>query len=267
MQHLRIDLGLFVKSGERRRKKKREGASAPSLALDPNFLAELRARILYRDRNLIVLDKPAGLAVHPGPATPDSLERYLPRLLAEAGGTALRAAHRLDRDTSGCLVIARRKSALSRLSRLFAEGLIEKVYWAVVVGSPEAAEGEIALPLAKRSGRGGWRMVHDPAGLPALTRYRILGQGGGLTLLECRPKTGRTHQIRAHCAALGCPVLDDPIYGQAGQGAVAAGPHHLLARRIAIPQEIGPPIEAAAPLPPHMRDALSRASVIAPAAP
>ena len=127
------------------------------------------------------------------------------------------------------------------------------MYWAIVEGAPPAAEGRIELPLRKVTRKEGWRMVTDPAGQAAVTDYKVLGRRGSLTWLELRPRTGRTHQIRVHCAALGCPILNDPLYG----AATGAEPLHLFARSVAIPFYEGrPPIEVVAPPPPHMQATL-----------
>ncbi len=220
----------------------------PGAALIP-----LTNRILYRDGLVLVIDKPAGVAVHPGPGGGPNLE---------SGFAALRfglphppaLAHRLDRDTSGCLVLGRHPKALRRLGRLFAEGKVEKTYWAVVDGQPPQEEGRIEAGLKKLSRAGGWRIVVDPAGQHAVTDYRVLGSANARTWLELRPRTGRTHQIRVHCAALGCPVVGDPVYGRKP----CRGPLHLLARAIALPlYPARPPIEASAPVPPHMLAALA----------
>jgi RluA family pseudouridine synthase len=212
-------------------------------------------RLLHRDDAVLVLDKPAGLPVHRGPRGGPSVEDWLPAL-AFGKRRLPQPAHRLDADTAGCLVLGRTKPALAALGSLFASGRAEKSYWAVVRGAPPERAGEIAAPLLKRStAREGWRMVVDPAGQAALTEWRTLGAAAadGLCWLELRPRTGRTHQIRAHCAHLGCPVLGDPRYGGGGDG---GAPMHLLARAIALP--LDPPVSAAAPPPDHMRAALSR---------
>ena len=229
---------------------------------------ELRGRVLYRDALTIVIDKPAGLPVHAGPKGGPNLERYLDALrfgLPQPPGLA----HRLDRDTSGCLILGRSRKALARLGRLFAAGRVEKVYWAVVVGAPPEPEGRVDLPLTKRStAKRGWWMTADPErGRPAVTDYRVLGGAGGLSWLELRPLTGRTHQIRVHCAAaLGCPVLGETVYGPRAEATGDAAPLHLHARAVAVPLYPGrPPVTAAAPPPPHMLAALGACGLDAPA--
>jgi tRNA pseudouridine32 synthase/23S rRNA pseudouridine746 synthase/23S rRNA pseudouridine1911/1915/1917 synthase len=216
--------------------------------------AQLQARLLYRDGLILVIDKPAGLPVHAGPggganleALFDSLRFGLPKPPA--------LGHRLDRDTSGCLVLGRHRKALSKLGRLFSAGAIEKTYWAVVDGAPPEREGRVEIALRKLTRKTGWQMVVDPDGQESVTDYRVLGQAGGRTWLECKPRTGRTHQIRVHCAALGCPVAGDPVYGKPD---APAGPLLLHARAIRLPlQASKPPIEVTAPVPPHMRAALT----------
>jgi 23S rRNA-/tRNA-specific pseudouridylate synthase len=216
----------------------------------------LAARILHRDDAVLVLDKPPSLPVHRGPrGGGPSLEDWLPAL--RLGKRHLpQPAHRLDADTAGCLVLGRTKPALAALGRLFATpGAVAKTYWAVVrCGGPAEEEGLVDAPLAKRStAREGWRMVVDPeAGRPALTGWRVLGRSVelGLAWLELTPRTGRTHQLRAHCAHRGWPILGDARYGGGGDY-----PLHLLARAVRLP--LDPPVEATAPVPPHMRAALA----------
>jgi tRNA pseudouridine32 synthase/23S rRNA pseudouridine746 synthase len=212
---------------------------------------EIHERLLYRDAMMLVIDKPAGLPVHPGPKGGETLFQHLDALRF---GLPRRpeVAHRLDRDTSGCLVLGRHAKALARLGDLFKKGEVDKVYWAVVEGGPAGQEGEIDLALAPISRDRGWRMKVDPKGQPALTRWRVLGQGEGLTLLELRPVTGRTHQLRVHCAASGFPILGDPVYGKAPR---FGGPGlHLHARRVTLPlYPKKPPVSVEAPVPHHMR--------------
>jgi tRNA pseudouridine32 synthase/23S rRNA pseudouridine746 synthase/23S rRNA pseudouridine1911/1915/1917 synthase len=223
--------------------------SSPAPVLTPE---QLLARVLYRDGLILVLDKPAGLPVHAGPGGGPNLEALFDALrFGLPKPPAL--AHRLDRDTSGCLVLGRHRKALAKLGRLFSSGEVEKTYWAVVNGAPPQPEGRIELALRKLTRKTGWRMVVDPEGQAAVTDYRVLGQANGKTWLECKPRTGRTHQIRVHCAALGCPVSGDPVYGPAD-----AAPLLLHARAIRLPlYPSKPPIEVTAPVPPHMRAALA----------
>jgi tRNA pseudouridine32 synthase/23S rRNA pseudouridine746 synthase len=214
----------------------------------------LVGRVLYRDGLVLVIDKPAGIAVHPGPGGGPNLESGFGTLrFGLPHPPAL--AHRLDRDTSGCLVLGRHPKALRRLGALFAEGKVEKVYWAVVHGLPIEAAGRIEARVKKLSRSSGWRMAVDPTGQRAVTDYRVLGTTNGHAWLELRPRTGRTHQIRVHCAALGCPVVGDPVYGRAG----SPGPLLLHARSIALPlYPARVPIEVTAPVPPHMLASLVR---------
>ncbi len=204
--------------------------------------------VLYQDDAVLIIDKPAGLAVHAGPRGGPSLEDALPALQFGKKRPP-QPAHRLDQDTAGCLVLGRTKPALAMLGAIFAEGRARKTYWAVVRGVP-AAQGRCEAPLLKLSTKqAGWRMVVDPKGQPASTQWRLLGQGNGLAWLELRPRTGRTHQLRVHCAHLGHPILGDERYGG------GAGPMHLMARAISLPTT--PPITAEAPVPAHMQAALA----------
>jgi tRNA pseudouridine32 synthase/23S rRNA pseudouridine746 synthase len=221
--------------------------------LDLHDPARLLDRVLYRDGLMLVIDKPAGIPVHAGPRGGPNLE---------AGFAALRyglphspaLAHRLDRDTSGCLVLGRHPKALRRLGRLFAAGKVEKIYWAITDGVPAKLEGTIDAPLKKQTRKSGWHMAIDPAGQRAVTDYRVLGEQDGRAWLELKPRTGRTHQIRVHCAALGCPVVGDPAYGGPG-----TEPLHLHARVVSVPlYPARPAIQVTAAVPPHMLAALSR---------
>jgi tRNA pseudouridine32 synthase/23S rRNA pseudouridine746 synthase len=211
-------------------------------------------RLLYRDALMLVIDKPAGLAVHPdvknGATLVDQLDRLrfgLPR--------RPELAHRLDRDTSGCLVLGRHRKALARLGRLFAAGTVSKVYWAVVAGGPADKEGEIALPLARRDPRG-WDMQVDPAGQPALTRWRVVARGEGMSFLALEPVTGRTHQLRVHCAAMGWPILGDRIYGPDAAPSLRLMLH---ARAVSVPlYPKRTAIHVEAPVPEEMQGLLRR---------
>jgi RluA family pseudouridine synthase len=212
--------------------------------------ASLAARILLLRDDMLVLDKPAGLPVHRGPRGGASVEDWLEPLRMGKRHVP-QPAHRLDTDTAGCLVLGRTKPALAALGRIFAEGRAQKTYWAVVRGGPAEQAGSIDLPLRKTSSAArGWRMEVAPDGQPALTLWRVLGRGGGVCWLELSPRTGRTHQLRVHCAAAGWPILGDPLYGAPDPRGL-----HLLARAIALP--LDPPAEAVAPVPDHMRAALA----------
>jgi tRNA pseudouridine32 synthase/23S rRNA pseudouridine746 synthase len=220
---------------------------------------EMVSRLLYRDALMLVIDKPAGFAVHRGPKGGASLEDYfdvlrfgLPRPPA--------LAHRLDRDTSGCLVLGRHRKALARLGRLFKSGSVSKTYWAVVEGAPEADEGVVSLPLGRRDAARGWWMKHDPHdGRPAVTKWRVLGhcRGGdgaaAMSWLELEPLTGRTHQLRVHCAEMGFPIRGDAIYGTALSGGL-----DLHARGIVVPlYKNRPPVRVVAPVPQPMQKRLT----------
>jgi tRNA pseudouridine32 synthase/23S rRNA pseudouridine746 synthase len=213
---------------------------------------EIVSKVLYRDALMLVIDKPAGLPVHPGPKGGETLTHHLDALRF---GLPRRpeAAHRLDKDTSGCLILGRHPKAIARLNELFKKNEVDKVYWAVVEGGPAQDEGEIDLALAPKSPDRGWWMKVDPKGQPSLTKWRMLGRGEGLSLLELRPVTGRTHQLRVHCQASGWPILGDPIYGTAPR---FGGPGlHLHARGVTVPlYPKKAPIAVEAPVPEHMRE-------------
>jgi len=220
---------------------------------------ELERRVLYRDALMLVIDKPAGIAVHRGPKGGASLEdlfdglRFgLPRLPA--------LAHRLDRDTAGCLVLGRHRKALAHLGALFRHGRIGKTYWAVVEGRPDTDSGRIELPLGRRDPSRGWWMQPDAAGQPAVTLWQVRGQapaeaGRALTWLALEPVTGRTHQLRVHCAAMGWPILGDAVYGTAPR---TGGPLlHLMSREVVVPlYPRRDPIRVVAPVAEHMRERL-----------
>jgi tRNA pseudouridine32 synthase/23S rRNA pseudouridine746 synthase len=238
---------------------------------------EIVARVLYRDGLMLVIDKPAGIAVHKGPKGGASLEdRFGALRFGLPRAPAL--AHRLDRDTSGCLVLGRHRKALAELGRLFKAGHVGKTYWAVVEGAPAQQEGRIELPLGRKDKSRGWWMKHDPEGQPAVTSWKVLGrsssagpslpsrasgegsgsgqsgrgmEGGRLAWLALEPLTGRTHQLRVHCAAMGWPIVGDDIYGGAPR---SGGPAlHLHAREVVVPlYKRRPAIHVIAPVPPHM---------------
>jgi len=299
---------------------------------------EMVARLLYRDALMLVVDKPAGFAVHKGPKGGESLEDHFDALrFGLPRAPAL--AHRLDRDTSGCLVLGRHRKALAELGRLFKQGKVGKTYWAVVEGGPGEGEGRIDLALGRLDESRGWWMKPDPHGQPAVTTWKVLGrcntmpastgdhegeigvtasppplsgrvrEGGSnehrtrndpppqpspsrgegadrasgegaapqgepslrlpprqFTWLALEPLTGRTHQLRVHCAAMGWPILGDTIYGtQASLRRLrneppprSGGPGlHLHAREVAVPlYKNRAPIVVSAPVPLHMHATL-----------
>jgi tRNA pseudouridine32 synthase / 23S rRNA pseudouridine746 synthase len=276
---------------------------------------EMLARLLYRDGLMLVIDKPPGLPVHRGPKGVEAFEDYFDALrFGLPRAPAL--AHRLDRDTTGCLVLGRHRKALALLGKLFKQGKVGKTYWAVVEGGPAADEGRIDIALSKRDETRGWWMKPDSAGMPSSTTWKVMGRffspaefqsaapaphrplppcGGGtgmgvdtsaesaftplpnpppqggreqtaasgdvstpnkFTWLALEPLTGRTHQLRVHCAEMGFPIVGDTIYGTAPRaGGLAL---HLHAREVVVPiSKNKPPVTITAPVPAHMRELLS----------
>ena len=231
----------------------------PALAptLDPADIRAMEMRVLHRDGAVLVLDKPPGLAVQGGTGTHRHLDAMLDGL--RFGGARPRLVHRLDRDTSGVLVLARTATAAARLAAAFRSREAEKLYWALVVGVPEYEGGRIDLPLAKRRGPGGERMepADDDDAQRAVTEFAVVERAGReAAWLALEPRTGRTHQLRAHCLALGTPILGDGKYGGAAAfpGGKRAGIRlHLHARRLVLPHPEGGLLSVEAPLPEHMR--------------
>jgi 23S rRNA pseudouridine955/2504/2580 synthase len=234
--------------------------SAPRPAVSERDVRALQEAVLYRDEDVLAINKPPGLAVQGG----SGLDRHLDAMLdALRFGAAERPrlVHRLDRDTSGVLLLARHVRAAAALAEAFRRKDCRKVYWAVVVGVPKQAAGRIELALSKLPGRAGERMAPDEEGKDAITEYRTLDHAGRqVAWLELQPLTGRTHQLRAHCAALGTPILGDRKYGGAAAflpGHQVARRVHLHARSIALRRADGRRLEVSAPAPEHMAATLA----------
>jgi 23S rRNA pseudouridine955/2504/2580 synthase len=226
------------------------------MAADDPVVRELTGAILHMDDEMIVVNKPAGLAVQGGSGTTKHVDAALDHLMFDAKERP-RLVHRLDKDTSGALVLARSAKAARRIATAFRDKTALKVYWALVVGEPKLSSGEIDAALAKQPGRFGEKMELDDEGQRAITRYRIVERmGGKITWLAMVPVTGRTHQLRVHMSGIGCPILGDGKYG--GQDAFLQGEGvsrklHLHARAIRLPGPKGRPIEVVAPLTDHMK--------------
>jgi tRNA pseudouridine32 synthase/23S rRNA pseudouridine746 synthase len=276
----------------------------------PQLSAEqIQARVLHRDGLMLVIDKPAGIPVHRGPRGGANLEASFEALRFGLPRPPV-LAHRLDRDTSGCLVLGRHRKATASLGLLFKHGRISKTYWAVVEGGPTDDEGIIDIPLGRLNHERGWWQKPDPSGLPSVTKWKVLGRGSlpasplvgevereafgmgvnsgvaeltvhpsprpcparregkmgegvQLTWLALEPVTGRTHQLRVHCAAMGWPITGDNIYGtqaslrrQRNERYIPRADEpglHLHAREIAIPlSKNKPPVVVTAPAPLHL---------------
>ena len=204
----------------------------------------LSDRVIFIDGEALIIDKPQGLPVDPPRDGSLSLENHVEGLKFGFRRWP-KAVHRLDRDTSGCLLLARNPKAHARFSQAFEAKLVTKHYIAVVEGVPEAQSGEIDLPLAKFSTQeSGWRMVVDQAGKSALTSWEKLAEKDGRALIRFIPRTGRTHQIRAHAVyGLRAAIVGDPVYGRKGE------PMLLHSTFLSVPRDGKPPVEAYADMP------------------
>ena len=227
------------------------------MTMDAHMVRDLEASILYRDDAVIVLNKPAGLASQGGKGIAVHLDGMLDALRFE-GTERPKLVHRLDRDTSGVLLLARGVKQASKLSAAFRGRDVEKTYWALLWGVPELLEGRIDLPLARVEIGGTSRAEpagrKDPEALKAVTEYKILDYAGKkFSWAQLNPLTGRMHQLRAHCLALGTPIFGDAVYGQAFADGFAPQ-LHLHARRLSIPHPDGGFLIVEAPLPKHMRE-------------
>jgi tRNA pseudouridine32 synthase/23S rRNA pseudouridine746 synthase len=207
-------------------------------------LTLLTDRVLFIDGEAIILDKPAGLPVDAPRDGAMSLENHLSSLTFGFHRWPL-AVHRLDRDTSGCLLLARNPKAHKRFAKAFEAGAVQKRYLAVIDGVPEGESGVIELPLKKISSAAeGWRMVPDAKGKSATTEWTLVGTHDGRALIGFHPKTGRTHQIRVHALhGLGFGIVGDPVYGRGGE------PMLLHSRFLSVPRSTKEPAQALAPMP------------------
>ena len=235
--------------------------SRPAAKADEREAAWLRDAILYRDDWVIAFNKPAGLAVQGGSRQTRHLDAMLDALRFEASERP-RLVHRLDKDTSGVLLLARNRRAAQALTAAFRDSAVRKTYWAAVAGVPRPARGRIDLPIGKQAGAAREKMAADPeAGAEAITDYAVAGSANkAAAWLALRPITGRTHQLRVHCALIGHPILGDGKYG--GKAAILRGRPEfkqeikqlqLHAREIALPHPAdGTTLRVVAPLPEHM---------------
>ena len=238
---------------------KPRAASTSTSTVSDRDAAEIQSMVIHRDDHVIVLNKPPGLAVQGGSGTEKHIDGMLDALRFGFEQRP-RLVHRLDKDTSGLWLIARTGQAAKRLAESFRDRETEKLYWAIVVGVPSKKEGAINLPLAKRPGAFDRELmqVDEENGQKALTHFREIDRAGHrAALLALWPRTGRTHQLRVHCAAIGCPILGDRKYGgeEALLAAVADSRRlHLHARRLSLPHPSGKgELKAQAEPPPHFR--------------
>jgi 23S rRNA pseudouridine955/2504/2580 synthase len=229
----------------------------PLSAEDQEFVQSL---VLHRDRAAIVIDKPPGLATQGGTKTERHLDGLLDGLQFDAENRP-KLVHRLDKDTSGALLLARSSNAAAHFAKAFSSRTARKLYWALVAGVPSIEDGTIDLPLAKQPGTGGEKMhVDEKEGAPARTRYRVVERAGNAAAwVELQPYTGRTHQLRVHMAAIGHPIVGDGKYG--GPAAFLTGgisrKMHLHSRRIRVDHPDGGQVDVSAELPTHFAESLA----------
>lgn len=239
-----------------------------SRGLDPRLVREVQKMILYQDEQVIILDKPSGLATQGGAG----ITRHVDMMLDGVKGDATerpRLVHRLDRDTSGILLVARTPGVAAKLAESFRHHEVEKIYWAIVVGRPHPTSGVIDQPLAKLGSGNGALVIatsrDDADALVAKTDYEVIDCAGKkFSWLAMKPLTGRTHQLRVHCETLGTPILGDAKYG--GQRAHPLGftdQLHLHARSLTFPHPGGGFLKVVSPPPAHMRETFKQLGFVA----
>jgi 23S rRNA pseudouridine955/2504/2580 synthase len=239
-------------------------ADARSKRLRPQISEETaefaRNLVIHKDKAALVINKPPGLATQGGTKTSEHVDGLLDALCFELEARP-KLVHRLDKDTSGALLLARTPRAAAHFSKAFSSRTARKVYWALVVGVPDIHDGIIDLPLAKQPGTGGEKMhVDEKEGQPSRSRYRVVERAGNRCCwVELQPYTGRTHQLRVHMAAIGHPIVGDGKYG--GKDAFLTGTisrkMHLHARRIRIDHPDGGQVDVRADMPTHMADSFA----------
>ncbi|KQX25683.1 MULTISPECIES: RluA family pseudouridine synthase [unclassified Sphingomonas] len=232
---------------------------APREPLSAEEVELVRGFVIHQDRQAIVINKPPGLATQGGTKTEHHVDRLLDGLQFEAENRP-KLVHRLDKDTSGVLLLARTSRAAAHFAKAFSSRTARKVYWAIVTGVPSITDGMIELPIGKQPGTGGEKMhVDEKEGSPARTRYRVIERAGNRACwVELQPYTGRTHQLRVHMAAIGHPIVGDGKYG--GMEAFLSGTisrkMHLHARRLKVDHPDGGAIDVVADLPDHFAETL-----------
>ena len=232
---------------------------APGDAADDKTREFLKSITLYEDADVLVLNKPMGLAVQGGSGTTRHLDGML-EVMRDTHGQRPRLVHRLDKDTAGCLLVAKTRFAAAVLAKTFRSRSARKVYWALVAGVPKVHQGRVSTFLAKQEHEDESFMriaQHGEKGaMHAVTYYAVVDTSGPLLAwVSLKPVTGRTHQLRAHMAHIGHPIVGDPKYFSIENWQLPGGMQnklHLLARRIAVPHPRGGTIDVTAPLPPHM---------------
>lgn len=260
--------GDRIEAGQSIRVPPAESAPSPLAVANPkrerpplseDETAYVQSMVIHRDSSAIIINKPPGLATQGGTKTTDHVDRLLDGLLFDSPQRP-KLVHRLDKDTSGALLLARSARAAGFFSKSFSSRTAKKVYWALIAGVPSIEDGIVDLPLAKQPGTGGEKMhVDQENGLPARSRYRVIDRAGNRAAwVELQPFTGRTHQLRAHMAAIGHPIVGDGKYG--GPDAFLTGgisrKMHLHARRIRIDHPEDGLLDVKAEAPQHFLDSL-----------